>query len=88
MQQFISSPYLLKLAPEEIQQKNNMILTLFQQGIDEHIIKPIPVDLINTLVNSHLFGVSQYILQSQLSEAEQNKVIYESYELVWDMIAQ
>jgi AcrR family transcriptional regulator len=88
VQQFISSPYLLKLAPEEIQQKNNMILMLFQQGIDEHIIKPIPVDLINTLVNSHLFGVSQYILQSQFSEAEQDKIINDSYELVWDMIAQ
>lgn len=87
VQQFISSPYLLKLAPEEIQQKNNMILMLFQQGIEEHLIKPISVELINTLVNSHLFGVSQYMLQSKFTEAEQDKIINDSFELLWDMIA-
>ncbi len=87
IQQFISSPYLLKLAPEEIQQKNNKILQLFQEGIDGQIIKNMPIDLINTLVNSHLFGVSQYINQSQLAAQQQENIINSSFELIWDMIA-
>ena len=87
IQQFISSPYLLKLAPEEIQQKNTRILQLFQQGIDEKIIKKLPIDLINTLVNSHLFGVSQYVNQCQLAASERDNIISYSFELIWEMIA-
>jgi AcrR family transcriptional regulator len=86
VQQFLSSPYLLLLAPEEIQKQSQVSLDLVREGIKTKIIKALPADFINTLLASHLFGVNQYILTAQPSAADQKKLINESFEMLWKMI--
>jgi AcrR family transcriptional regulator len=86
VQQFMSSPYLLLLAPEEIQKQSQFTLELLKQGIKDKLIKPLPAELLNTMLTSHIYGISNYISNSKLSEKEKKKLMEQSFELIWSMI--
>ena len=86
LQQFMSSPYLMLLAPEDIQKESKSAHDSFRQGIKEKILKPMPVELLNSLLTSHLNGVGQYILNAKLSAAQKKKIMNDSFEMLWDMI--
>jgi len=86
VQQFISSPYLMLIAPEEIQKQSRATIELLQEGIDAKIIKPLPVEYVSIIINNHLFGVNQYLSIANLSKSEQEKLMEDSFEMVWDMI--
>lgn len=86
VQQFLSSPFLLKIAPEVIQKQANASLELIQEGIDAKVIKPLPVDYLNTLLTSNVFALSQYLSESNFSEEEKKKIINDTFELIWQML--
>ncbi|MFC0182207.1 DNA-binding transcriptional regulator, AcrR family [Pseudarcicella hirudinis] len=85
--QFLNSPYLLLLAPEEIQKQSRLILNMIKDGILTKTFKPLPEDLINTLLTSHLYGVHDYISNSKLSDSERKLLIDDSFEMIWKMIS-
>ena len=86
LQQFMTSPYLMLLAPEDVQKESKAVHDSFRQGIKDKILKPMPVELLNSLLTSHLNGVGQYILYANLSAAQKKKVMNDSFEMLWDMI--
>lgn len=87
VQQFSSSPYLLMLAPEEIQKQSRKIIELISYGIQSEVLKNLPPDFLLTLLSSQLYGINQYIITAQPHPDTQNKLILDSFEMVWTMIA-
>jgi AcrR family transcriptional regulator len=88
LEQFNSSPYLKKIAEEEIQKHIKPLKELLKNGINEGIIKPMDIEIILTLISGHTFAVNQYLLSSGLSDNQRNEVISETFGLIWAMIAQ
>lgn len=87
MEQFNSSPYLNKIAEEEIRRNLEPVQQLLQQGIQEQVLKPLDVDLILTLVSGHIFGLNKYLLDKELPVPEQTRVIDKSFTLLWNMLS-
>jgi AcrR family transcriptional regulator len=87
VQQFMSSPYLMLLAPEEIQKQSRFMTDMIKQGIKDKLIKPMAVELVLSLVSSHTYGISQYITSAKLNDKEKQKVMNSSFDMIWGMIA-
>jgi AcrR family transcriptional regulator len=87
VQQFMSSPYLLMLAPEEIQKQSRLAMDLINEGIKAKVLRKMPVEFIHTLLSSQLFGINQYLMTVKPTPAAQKKLIEESFEMVWGMIS-
>ena len=86
IQQFSTSPFYGLITPEEITKQAKPHLDFLQDGIKAAVIKPMPVDLLYTLINSHIAGINQYLSSQEFSTAKQKKIINESLQLLWDMI--
>lgn len=87
IEQFNSSPYLKQIAEEEIQKHIKPVLDLLKKGIKEKIIKPMDVDIIFTLISGHTFSINQYLLAKGYSKSKQDKLISDTFDLLWDMIS-
>lgn len=86
MQQMYASPYAAMIHSEEIQKLLQKSCNEIQQAIDKKIIKPFPVDYIFTIIGSQLFGLNQYLRNSNFTIKKQKEVISETFELLWDML--
>lgn len=86
IQQFYASPYAAQLNSEVLQLQLEKTCLEIQQAIDAKIIKPLPVDYIFTLISSHLFGLNQYLNNSNLTVKKQKEIIVETFDLLWDML--
>ncbi|MFV8327355.1 TetR/AcrR family transcriptional regulator [Flavobacterium sp. ZS1P14] len=86
IEQFNSSPYLKQIAEEEIQKHIKPIIALLKNGIKDKIIKPLDVDLIFILLSGHTFSSNHYLVAKQFSKPKQEKVINDTFDLLWDMI--
>ncbi len=86
IQQFYASPYAIHLKSEPLQQLLEKTCLEIQTAIDAKVIKAFPVDYIFTLISSHLNGIHQYLINSNLSEKEQKTVIADTFELLWEML--
>ncbi len=87
VQQFTSSPYLMLITPGEIQQQSKAWLAMIEEGIVKGEIEQLPLEYINTLISSTIYGLHQYLSISKLSSEEQAKVVEDSFERLWRMIA-
>ena len=85
-QWFYTSPFYGLISPEEINKQAKPHLDFLRDGIKAAVIKPMPVDLLYTLINSHIAGINQYLSSQEFSTAKQKKIINESFQLLWDMI--
>jgi AcrR family transcriptional regulator len=86
MQQFNTSPFLSLIAPEEISRQAKPHLELLESAIEQKIFKDLPVDLIFILINNHIYGMSQYLHNTQPADTQKKKLINESFELLWQML--
>ncbi|HMI08046.1 MAG TPA: TetR/AcrR family transcriptional regulator [Flavobacterium sp.] len=86
MQQLYASPYVAMIHSEEIQKQLEKSCNQIQEAIDKKIIKPFPVDYIFTIIGSHLFGLNQYLRNSNFPVKKQKEVISETFDLLWDML--
>jgi AcrR family transcriptional regulator len=86
IQQFSNSPFLSLISPEEIKKQSGMAFALIGEGLREKIIKPLPPDLIYTMVSSHIYGMSEYLLHANLTDDNQAELINDSFEMVWKMV--
>jgi AcrR family transcriptional regulator len=87
IQQFHSSPYMAQVDPQKIREYTGVVNAMIQGGIEKKLIKAMPLDLIFTLLSSHVFGMNQYLLSGAFSENDKHRIIQESFEWIWDMIA-
>ncbi len=85
-QQFMSSPYYSMVSTEEILRQTKHFLDLMQEGIDARVLKPLPINLLFTLLSSHISGINQYIITSNLDSEKEHEFINLSFDLIWDMI--
>jgi AcrR family transcriptional regulator len=85
-QQFHSSPYLTMVSHEEILKQTRYLTDFMQEAINVRVLKPLPVDLLFTLISSHIYGINEYLVASKVEEEKQKEVIDQSFELIWDMI--
>lgn len=86
IRQFSASPFYRLISSEEITKQAKPHLNFLQQGIKAAVLKPLPVELLYTLINSHIAGINQYLSSEDFSTTKQKKIINESFQLLWDMI--
>lgn len=86
IQQFHFSPHMSQLPAEAILEQTQDHRRLIERGITEGILKPLPVDLIYTLINSQVFGLYQYLTAQPLTTVERHEIVQRSTDLLWDML--
>jgi AcrR family transcriptional regulator len=86
VQQFNLSPFLSLIPQEEILKQARPHLDLIQAGIKNNILKPLAPEFLYSLINSHIYGLSQYLSSANISAQKQKKLINDSFEMIWDMI--
>lgn len=84
--QFHFSPHFFKISKETIHKQSTCHTMLIEEGIKTHLLKPLPVGFLFTIISSHVFGIYQYLTNGNFSEKEQKRVINDAYEMMWDMI--
>jgi AcrR family transcriptional regulator len=87
MEQFNSSPYLKKIAEEEIQKNIKPLKELLQNAINEGVLKNMDSEILFTLISGHTFSINQYLTISELSENKREQIITETFALLWQMIS-
>lgn len=87
VQQFTSSPYLMLITPGEIQQQSKAWLAMIEEGINKGEVEQLPLEYINTLISSTIYGLHQYLNMAKLSSEKQSEMIEDSFERLWRMIA-
>ena len=86
IQQFHFSPHLAKVSAEDKEKQTRLHSGLLQEAAKTQMFKPLPVELISSILASHVYGVYQYLLNSELRGKNNEKVIDETFELLWDML--
>lgn len=86
IQQFYFSPYASLINYEEIQKLSKKGCDELEQAMANNHIKKQPIDYLITIVNNYVFGIQQYLRQSQLTLDEKKEVINNSFETLWLMI--
>ena len=86
IEQFSVSPFYSLVPKDQITQHTKPYLVILQKGINNSILKPLPIDFMYTLINSQISGVNHYLYSIKNPSVEQQKIINESVKLLWDMI--
>ena len=87
MQQFNSSPYHALIEDEEVAQYSKAHLDMLRKGIKAKVIKPLPVEYMDSLINSLTYGLTDYLAANRFSKAKQHQLISDTFELIWGMFA-
>jgi AcrR family transcriptional regulator len=85
VQQFHFSPHLAKISTQVVEQQSRFHLQLISEGIQAKVLKPLPVNLLFTLVSSHVYGLYQYLSTTDIV-AQQQSLIEGGFDLLWKMI--
>lgn len=86
IQQIHTSPYIGQIEKEIIDKQAEPHLTLLKNGIGQGVIKNLPVELLNSLITSQVFGLYQFVTSNKLSKSKQKEIIETTFEMLWDMI--
>jgi len=86
VQQFHFSPHLSLVSPEEIEKQTSGHIRLLQEAIQAGAIKSMPTDLIYTMISSQIYGIHQYLATAALPTDEEDKIIGESFEMIYKML--
>ena len=84
--EFHSSPYLSMVSHEEVLKQTKYLMDFMQEAIDARVLKPLPIDLLFTLISNHIYGINEYLIAAKMEEAKQKELIDQSFGLIWDMI--
>jgi AcrR family transcriptional regulator len=86
VEQFKNSPFLSRIAPDEIEKSLKPYYDILQRGINDKIIKPLPVDYLFNLISSHTYGLNNYLLNNNFPKARQHALMSDTFDLLWEMI--
>jgi hypothetical protein len=70
MIQFKSSPYNIKITQAKLQDHDNKLLNLIEDGIKNKILKDLPPKYISRFFSSHVTFTVDYIIQTKTKERE------------------
>ena len=84
--QFSSSPFYSLISAQEVNKQAKPNLDFLQEGIKIGKLKQLPAKLLYALINSHILGIIQYLSLEEFTTQKQDKIINESFQLLWDMI--
>lgn len=87
IQQFRFSPHLNLISTEESRKQTEKHAQWLEDARKAKALKPLPIDLIGTLITSQMDGVHQYLMSQSVPPTEQHKLIDEVVELTWTLIA-
>lgn len=87
IQQFYFSPHMSQLPADAVAEQTRSHRELIGRGVAEGVLKPLPVDLIYTMMNSQLFGLYQYLTAQPMTAAERHETVQQSIDLLWDMMS-
>jgi len=87
VEQFKTSPYLTMIASEEMEKHLKPLFEMLNKGIEAKIVKPLPLDLMLSLISSHTYGLNNYLINNDFSKAKQHQIISDTFELIWEMIS-
>jgi AcrR family transcriptional regulator len=85
--QFHYSPHLKLVGKEEMARQNSLNQALVLEAIQSKILKPLPAEIIIGMARGQMISVFNYLVQAGLSKKEQEKIILETAELTWNMLA-
>ena len=86
IQQFHTSPYIGQVEQDVLHKQVEPHLAIIKKGIKEGIFKPLPVDLIYSLMSNQVFGLYQFVTAKKLSKVKQHETIQTTFEMLWDML--
>ncbi|SEJ67181.1 transcriptional regulator, TetR family [Dyadobacter koreensis] len=86
IQQFHFSPHAARISDEDKERQTRLHAGLMQQAREDNIFKPLAPELIGSLLGSHVYGTHQYLVNADLPKQERQKVIHETFALLWTMI--
>lgn len=86
LQQFIHSPYFKMVDPSILNDDDNPLHVLIQNGIDIILIKQMPVSFIYSLFTAQVNGLYEYIISNDKEMENQFEFIKEAFEMFWKMI--
>ncbi|AFK04473.1 transcriptional regulator, TetR family [Emticicia oligotrophica DSM 17448] len=84
-QQVHFSPHVAKIPEEVVQEQTKLYTQLIESAKSQGLLKPMPTDLIFTLVHSQMMGIFQYLLTKP--KGQQHEIIDQGFELVWTLIS-
>lgn len=87
VQQFHFSPHMGMVPAEEARKQAKPHTQLLHDAFRANIFKPLPVELIGSLAASQINGMYMYLTANPVSKAKQNKLIEESFEFTWAVLA-
>jgi AcrR family transcriptional regulator len=87
LQQFSSSPYASLISPEEVKKQIDKTCGQIDEAIKAKVIKKHNPEFILALFTSHTFGLHQYLVKHKMATGEQDKLIKESFEMLWTMLS-
>lgn len=86
LQQFNHSPYFKMVDPAILNDDDNPLFVLIQNGIDIILLKQLPVAFIYSLFTAQINGLNEYIICNNLEEENQAEFIDEAFDMFWKMI--
>jgi AcrR family transcriptional regulator len=87
MEQFNSSPYLKKIAEDEIQKYVKPLKQLLQNAVNEGILKNLDLEILFTLISGHTFSINQHLIISEPKDNKREQIISDTFDLLWQMIS-
>jgi len=86
IQQFKTSPFVSLIAPDELEKSFQPFYDMLWRGIDEHLLKPLPIDYLCTIITSQVYGINLYLIKNEFPKSKQHTIISDTFELLWEMI--
>jgi AcrR family transcriptional regulator len=87
IQQFHFSPHITLIPKDVLEKHAGLHAALLHEGVSAKLFKSIPVELIGSLAGNQINGVHQYLLDKELSPAQQKQTIKKAFDLTWQMLA-
>jgi AcrR family transcriptional regulator len=84
IQQVLFSPYITKVPECVFSEQIKMHIAFIEKLKKTKKIKDLPTDLLLNIINSHIFGIYQYL--SKVPKNKQKTVVEECFNLIWDII--
>ena len=86
IQQFQYSPHLSKLSSDIVQQQALAHRELLAEGVKKKVLIQQPLEMIFMIFSSQIFGMYQYLINANLTPAEEKQTIDNAYEMVWTLL--
>lgn len=85
-QQVYFSPHIAQVPQEVIEEQTKKYMELLQLAMDTKIIHPISLELINNLLNSNIYVVSQYLSKNDISDNAKAEIINRMVDMLWKFL--